>query len=578
MNKIISTIKVLLVSGILLTATSCEDFMSTDTNRYMLAEDNLINSPNDTVYSMLGILNKVQQLADKYVLIGELRGDLLDITDKTSNDLRNLSNYSIDVETSQFSDTKDFYAIINNCNYFISRADTNIAVRGEKSFVREVNAAKTIRAWTYLQLGLNYGKARYFDKPILTVDDLKQNYTELTTEQLIEKLISELGNISPMTNIEIPRYGTINEVESEYLFINPRFLLGDLYLWRGGITQNKADYEMAASYYAHLIKDNYYLVAFREVKYFEDTYKSTSDSWSYIFRDSKSNSELISMMKLAKSTYSGTTSQLPIMSKNQELKASDSYINLSDSQVYCLREPEATVSKFTTGDLRLKVAVAPYYTLENNNNSQFATIVKEDEIITKYLESNIMIYRTALLYLRYAEAVNRAEKPSLAFSVLKYGLKAATIGDATLVAPHEVADMKPYVTVFSDEFFNYNTGIHSRGSGNSEENTFYVIPDFTRLQTYKDINNLDSVGVTSDPVKLAEAKSDSILFVENAICDELALETAMEGNRFQDLMRIATHCNDPTFLAKKVAKKHSNNYNYYLNLLSSKENWYLPMR
>lgn len=58
MNKIISTIKVLILSGVLLTASSCEDFMSTDSNRYMSEEDNLLNSPNDTVFSVMGILSK----------------------------------------------------------------------------------------------------------------------------------------------------------------------------------------------------------------------------------------------------------------------------------------------------------------------------------------------------------------------------------------------------------------------------------------------------------------------------------------------------------------------------------------
>jgi len=129
--------------------------------------------------------------------MGELRADLLDITDKTAYDLRNLNNHNIEVATSEFSDTRDFYAIINNCNYFISRADTNITVRVDKPFVREMLAVRTIRAWTYLQLGLNYGKVRYFDKPILSVDDLKSDYSELDTDQLIDTLIAEVLSLNP---------------------------------------------------------------------------------------------------------------------------------------------------------------------------------------------------------------------------------------------------------------------------------------------------------------------------------------------------------------------------------------------
>jgi hypothetical protein len=109
-------------------------------------------------------------------------------------------------------------------------------------------------------------------------------------------------------------------------------------------------------------------------------------------------------------------------------------------------------------------------------------------------------------------------------------------------------------------------------------NVAFVIPEYTRFTTLKDINGNDSIVTSTDPADLAAAKSDSILFVENSISDELALETALEGNRFHDLMRISRHRNDPTYLAKKVAAKHPNNYNHYLNLLSDPQKWYLPTR
>ena len=83
MKNIFSTFKLLIFVGALITTTSCVDFMSTETNRLMLTDDNLINSPNDTAYSVVGILAKVQKLSDKYVLLGELRGDLLDVSDKS---------------------------------------------------------------------------------------------------------------------------------------------------------------------------------------------------------------------------------------------------------------------------------------------------------------------------------------------------------------------------------------------------------------------------------------------------------------------------------------------------------------
>jgi len=64
-------------------------------------------------------------------------------------------------------------------------------------------------------------------------------------------------------------------------------------------------------------------------------------------------------------------------------------------------------------------------------------------------------------------------------------------------------------------------------------------------------------------------QADSIKWVEDAICTELALETSLEGNRFGDLVRIALRRNDPDFLAKRIASKHEGSeYNRIYGLLS----------
>jgi hypothetical protein len=44
--------------------------------------------------------------------------------------------------------------------------------------------AKAFRAWTYLQLGLNYGTVKYYENPILKVKDA-EHFVELSLAQLI---------------------------------------------------------------------------------------------------------------------------------------------------------------------------------------------------------------------------------------------------------------------------------------------------------------------------------------------------------------------------------------------------------
>ena len=57
------------------TLTSCEDILETDSDFVMYEDDNTLNHATDSVYSVLGIVNKLQMIADRTMLLGEIRAD-----------------------------------------------------------------------------------------------------------------------------------------------------------------------------------------------------------------------------------------------------------------------------------------------------------------------------------------------------------------------------------------------------------------------------------------------------------------------------------------------------------------------
>ena len=90
--------KSFILSGLLLTnlvaVTSCGDMLDTDSDMVMFVEDNNLDSPSDTVYSVIGIINSMQKIADRSVLLGEVRGDLAQLTDASTVDLQALADFS----------------------------------------------------------------------------------------------------------------------------------------------------------------------------------------------------------------------------------------------------------------------------------------------------------------------------------------------------------------------------------------------------------------------------------------------------------------------------------------------------
>lgn len=523
---------------------SCDGLLKVDSERYVFDSEYGMKSTNDSLYSMFGVFSQMEKLADEYVLLGELRADLMDVTPHSNPWLKEINDFTIS-SGNPYADKKQYYAVINNCNYIIKNVDTAVVNQKEKVMYKVYAAAKAIRAWTYLQLALNYKTVVYYTDPLLSLADAEKTYPTFELNQLADSLIKD---IEPYKDIAKPSFGSLYSARIADSYFPIRFLLGDLYLWTGR-------YEQAATEYRDLMFNNRYTIVIdRYQSYFLLSNGTTGVytgvprlQWGNCF--SNGSSEIIT--NIAASNEFGNEFMLDSLVWDYQLTCSKFAINNWDAQRYM-----TTVTQDTLYDLRKKESVAANMRIiVNGYYSEEATVTSKN-YLSKLVSMNmpgvvskrVMPYRVALLYLRYAEAVNRLGKPHLALAVLKNGLTPSLYGQS-LIPTSEIPVPLPRYMNFSDARFLNNVGIRARSLFKPELDDRYVIPA-----------TLDSVG--------------KINFVEDLICNEGALETAFEGNRFHDLMRIAIRRDSSDYLAIKVAAKHPNNTSI-LGTLQNRNNWYL---
>lgn len=565
-------LKSILIGGLTLislgTYTSCIDMMDTPSKLVMFSQDNNLDEATDTVYSVMGIVGKMQGIADQMVLLGEIRGDLVDLTPKATVDLQELAQFNIRAGNTYASASK-YFAVINNCNYFLANVDTALKKRNEYVFMKEFAAVKTFRAWTYLQLAMTYGNVPLITEPILTEAAANKPYPMKSIKEICDYFVEDL---KPYVNTPFPGYGAINGLDSKKFFLPTRVVLGDLCLWG-------ERYSEAASYYHdYLTLENNAITTGTSQSIWSretTTFTQFSNSFSSLFSNVGS-AEIVSYIPMESNSsleaYSGLGNVFNSTIQNNyyfQATPSTRLLELSKAQSNCIVVVNGAVrdtlfapikndeKPLMVGDLRLFsiYTVNRGSTATSDGNSTTSNLYSaQRQNIGKFGTGHVILYRRGQIYLRFAEALNRAGYPSSAFAVLKYGLYPSNI---TSYIPSGERTAAGNLLNFSQYSFGSNNtlGIHSRGSGDAYANKYYRIAEQSNL-------------------------NDSINVMEDLICEENALETAFEGNRFFDLVRMAMHRNDTEWLAARVARRAgSANENAVLKQkLSDRKNWFLPLK
>ena len=420
-----------------------------------------LDQKTDSIYYILGTMKGVQEAIDQYVLVGELRGDLLAPTEFADTALSQLYNYTA-TTANKYDSAYVYYRVINNCNYYITHRDTTLLTGSRQVAMQEYAEALAIRAWSYMQLAKTYGRVPFYTVPLDNISQGDAITANVADYRDLQGLCDELApELTKFVNTAVPNYGDINAyrtnwgetktVPSSRMMFPVALVLGDLYLEAGR-------FEEAAQIYFNYLRDNRIVSYNRPCGYeLRETYdmdfdvelipselelnttrKNYTEYGSYTWTGSFSlnptvitTGDVITYIPMAVNRLQGTASALPelfgynLYGFNNEnyylehaLTWSDEYQRLTDAQpFYFLMTLGGNVPmQAPLGDMRRWASARMMQQSVNNVDNE--TYV----FISKFFGANVPIYRGSIIYLRLAECLNRMGYPDAAFAVLKDGL------------------------------------------------------------------------------------------------------------------------------------------------------------
>lgn len=605
------------------TITSCTDLLNPDA-KDVLSPNEVYTGVDDADAVIRGIYGKMMDVATQYVVLNELRADLMDVTSNAGLSLIELSQHKDISADNEWAKPTKIFALINTCNNAAENfkkmyADSKI---DREQFNLRYSEAIAIRTWTYLQLSLHFNDAEkggvpYFTEAFESVDDISpenlNSYPYLDLEVMIDTLVNTMEQLPFLDRITDEDYITsISTYYSRYMYIDKEYLLGELYLWDGR-------YHQAAMIYKSILDRGTYEDSGNPFDRYKIPYDATatlsnvtshynSGYARYYGNDRLSvrNKWPLMFMEIETSNYRNEWIWVLYYDK---LNEQNPFIDLfsKDGGNYLLKPSQVAINNWDSqvqrnefhGDFRGNYAKPEGFFWVNSDGEELTTseytaifglpgsyaMDNGDPVIMKYIynyseynqyydptdkSGRWFLWRAGGLHLHYCEAANRDGEHKIAYALMNNGITANYPGPDSIMqdgvmVPLASNDYRFALQTFKDFPYDFD----ARHTGSSDNPPGLYAPWF------RNIGIRNRVSLQNRTVE-----SDSLAEIETHILDESALELAFEGERWGDLVRLSIRNNDNSILADRIAeklKKSGLDGEAVRTKLMNRENWFLPL-
>lgn len=554
--KKITILRSLSVALLLLNLAGCKkvfDIAPQD----QLDEKNAYLNVYDADAAVIGIYGKFMGLADRYVLLNELRADLLDITENADEHLRQLSTHTV-TEANPYASPKPFYELILNCNDVLENFEKMVAENKMNidQFNQRYSDIGALRSFLYLQLGIHFGEIPYVTSSLKNVDEVKNagNFPRLTFNVLLDSLI-RFTEALPFkdqyptgTNLNI----SVDGYQTQKFFVNKKVILGDLHLWKGNYVKSAEYYRQVMETGTQGVVDGRYYTFYKlgwdsngDIDHYI-SYSRAGDASTLVY-----NTQWRIMFEQAFGTSGFDREWVWTLPFDSKFKPDNSLIKLfspiggdylvrPSQQVYDLWDGETqrpVLGGSIPYDARkllstMEIAGKPVAMKYLYNYINWQTRMATNPLVKN---GKWFLFRQTHLHMRFAEAANRAGKHRLAWGLFNSGFAGA------YPPPSGVTDVTNYHNTLSEPApFNFD----ARNSGSTG------VP-YYRADWYRNIG----IRARANLVNVEIPGGDSLHAIEAGLIKETALENAFEGTRWPDLLRVTLRNNDPSFIADKVYDK-----------------------